>query len=91
MLAAVVAGVVPALRATGRQMQSGFNALGSRTGMQLGRTWTVLVVAQVAFSAAALPSAVEMVWGTLRTGILGPGFAAEEFLTRQDRHGQGEA
>ncbi len=81
VFAAVIAGVVPALRATGRQMQSGFNALGSRTGMQLGKTWTVLVVAQVAFSAAALPSAVELAWGTLRTGMLGPGFAAEEYLT----------
>ena len=81
MLAAVIAGLVPALKATGRQMQSGLRALGGRTGMQLGTTWTVLVVAQVAFSLAALPSAVEMAWGTLRPGILGPGFATEEFLT----------
>ena len=81
VLAAMIAGGVPALRATGGQMQSGLRALSSRTGMQLGATWTALVVAQVAFSAAALPSAVEMAWGTLRTGVLGPGFAAEEYLT----------
>ena len=49
--------------------------------MQLGATWTVLVVAQVAFSMAALPVAVEMAYGTVRSGILGPGFAAEEYLT----------
>ena len=83
VLAATIAGVVPALQATGRLVQSGLRALGSRTGMQLGRTWTALVVAQVAFAVAVLPSVVEFAWGTLRPGILGPGFAAEEFLTAQ--------
>ena len=81
VVAATIAGVVPALKATSSQMQSGFRALGSRTGMQLGTTWTVLVVAQIAFSLAALPIAIEMGWGTLRPGILGPGFAAEDYLT----------
>ncbi len=81
VLAAMIAGVVPALQATGRLVHSGLRALGSRTGMQLGATWTALVVAQVAFSVAVLPAAVEFAWGTLRPGILGPGFAAEEFLT----------
>jgi putative ABC transport system permease protein len=39
------------------------------------------VIAQVAFSVALLPLAAELAWGTLRTGIVGPGFAAEEFAT----------
>jgi len=81
VIAAVIAGLVPALKATGGQMLSGLRALSGRTGMRLGATWTALVVAQVALSLAALPSAVEMVWGTIRKGVLGPGFAAEEFLT----------
>ncbi len=81
VLAAMIAGAVPALRATGREMQSGLSSLGSGTGLRLGATWTALVVAQVAFSAAALPSAVEMAWGTVRTSVLGPGFASEEYLT----------
>ena len=81
VFAATVAGLVPALKATGGQMQSGLRALGSRSGIQLGATWTALVVAQVAFSLAALPAAVEMAWGTLRPGIVGPGFAADEYLT----------
>ena len=62
-------------------MQSGLRALGSRTGLQLGTTWTVLVVVQIAFSLAALPAAIEMGWGTLRPGIVGPGFAAEQYLS----------
>jgi hypothetical protein len=36
---------------------------------------------QVAFSFAFLPTCVEMAWGTLRSGVLGPGFASEELLT----------
>ena len=81
VLAAMIAGAVPALQATGHLVQSGLRSLGSRSSVQLGATWTALVVAQVAFSVAVLPAAVEVAWGTLRPGILGPGFAAEEFLT----------
>ena len=81
VLAALVAGLVPALKATGRSMQTGLRGLGSRTGIQLGATWTALVVAQVAMTLAALPTAVEIGWGTVRKGVLGPGFAAEEYLT----------
>lgn len=81
LVAALIAGVVPALQATGRLMNLGLRALGSRTGMRLGPTWTTLIVGQIAFSVAVLPSALSMVWGTLRPGVLGPGFAAEEFLT----------
>ena len=81
VLAAVVAGLVPAVQATGRLMQSGLRALNSRSSLRLGRTWTALVVVQVALSLAALPTAVELGWGTLRSGLMGPGFAAEELLT----------
>jgi putative ABC transport system permease protein len=49
--------------------------------VRLGATWTTLVIAQVAFSVAVLPLATELAWGTLRTGLVGPGFAAEEFAT----------
>lgn len=81
VVAATIAGLMPALKATGRRMQSGLHSLGKRTGMKLGATWSALVVAQVAISLAALPSAVEIGWGTIRQGILGPGFAAEDYLT----------
>ena len=36
---------------------------------------------QVAVSIAFLPAAAELAWGTLRPSVLGPGFAAEQFLT----------
>jgi predicted permease len=81
LIAATIAGVLPGLQATGRMMKEGLASLGSRTAPRLGRTWTVLVVAQVGFAVAATPTALEMAWGTLRPSTLGPGFAADEYLT----------
>ena len=78
---AAVSGLVPALQATGRLARLGAGALAGRTSVRLGATWTTLVVAQVAFSVAVLPLAAELAWGTLRTGVVGPGFAAEEYAT----------
>ncbi len=78
---AAVSGLVPALQATGRLARLGAGALAGRTSLRLGATWTTLVIAQVAFSVAVLPLAAELAWGTLRTGVVGPGFAAEEFAT----------
>ena len=78
---AAVSGLVPALQATGRLARLGAGALAGRTSLRLGATWTTLVVAQVAFSVGVLPLAAELGWGTVRNGIVGPGFAAEEFAT----------
>ena len=76
-----MSGLVPALQATRRLAQLGSGALAGRTSLRLGATWTTLVIAQVAFSVGVLPLASELAWGTLRTGVVGPGFAAEEFAT----------
>jgi predicted permease len=78
---AALSGLVPALQATGRLARFGATALAGRTSVRLGATWTTLVIAQVAFSVGVLPLAAELAWGTLRTGIVGPGFAAEQFAT----------
>ena len=78
---AAMSGLVPALQATGRLARLGAGALAGRTSVRLGATWTTLVIAQVAFSVGVLPLAAELAWGTLRTGVVGPGFAAEEFAT----------
>jgi hypothetical protein len=40
-----------------------------------------LIVAQVGLALAALPTTMEFAWGNLRPAVLGPGFAAREFLT----------
>ena len=89
--AALITGLLPGLKATGRRIHIGLHALGNRTGPRLGGTWTTLVVAQVALSLAALPAAVEIGWGTIRKGVLGPGFEAGDYLTAKlamDRQGR---
>jgi len=59
VLAAVIVGVVPALKATGRHVRASLQHLSAGTsGMRLGRSWTVLVIAQVTIAVAVLPLAI---------------------------------
>ncbi len=81
VLAAVIVGVLPAVKATGRRVQAGLQLAMGGSGMQLGGTWTVLIVVQVAFAVAVLPTAVFVGWQWVRYAVAEPGFAAEEFLT----------
>ncbi|MEX2570185.1 MAG: ABC transporter permease, partial [Gemmatimonadota bacterium] len=81
LLGALIVGVGPALKATGRQLRTGLSGLGGATGMRLGRTWTALIVAQVAIAATVLPAATYGTWNYFRYGFAQPGFAADEFLT----------
>jgi hypothetical protein len=64
IVGAAMSGLVPALQATGRLARLGAGALAGRTSLRLGATWTTLVIAQVAFSGAALPLAAELAWGS---------------------------
>jgi len=81
VLAAVIVGVVPALRATGSRIQAGLKNLGTgAAGMQLGRTWQLLIIAQVAIAVAILPLAVQNAIATARYGLADPGFDAEQYL-----------
>lgn len=69
-IAAAIIGVLPALQATGKRMQVGLQQVAARSAsMQLGRTWTVLIVLQVAFAVAALPAALYNAAGALRMGM----------------------
>jgi predicted permease len=80
VLAAAIVGVVPALQATGRSLQASLRPSSGGTGIRLGRTWTVLIVAQVAIAVAGLPVAVAMGWSEIRQGLTAPTFAADEFF-----------
>ena len=52
---AVIAGVVPALKATGREIQSNMQRLGSaRAGVRFGHATTALIVAEVALGVVCL-------------------------------------
>jgi predicted permease len=81
ILGGTIAGVLPALKATGRHVQAGLQQLSSRaTQMQLGRSWTVMIVAQVAVAVAVLPAAIFYSSEMVRWGTRDPGYAADEFI-----------
>jgi putative ABC transport system permease protein len=59
VIAAVVIGALPALKATGRAVHGRLQQFPERgAGLQLGRIWTALIVVQVAIAVAVLPAAL---------------------------------
>ena len=58
VLAALIMGVLPGLKATGVGVNANLHELHGRSGTRLGATWTTLIVAQVAVAVAVLPAAV---------------------------------
>ncbi len=83
IVTALIIGVVPALQATGRRLQANLREMGGGTGARLGRTWTALIVAQVAIAVAALPAAVNMGWSEIRSAITRPTYLTEEYLVAE--------
>ncbi|HWI17511.1 MAG TPA: ABC transporter permease, partial [Vicinamibacterales bacterium] len=81
LLASAIVGVLPALKATGAHVQAGLQTLspGSGSRMQMGRLWTLLVVAQVALTVTLLPAAIFYTWEGLRLRTGDSGFASREF------------
>ena len=88
VLAATIVGALPAWKATGRRVQAQLRQLGGGSGLVLGRTWTVLIIAQVAFAVAILPVTLHNTWEFATFGLGGPGFEADRYLfgvlTRED-------
>jgi cell division protein FtsX len=83
LLAAAIIGVLPALKVTGAHARLQTLSSGSGSRMQMGRTWTALIVIQVALTVALLPTAILHAWSALRFRAGDPGFASREFLTAQ--------
>jgi hypothetical protein len=50
------------------------------TGLRLGRMWSALIVAQVAFAVAVLPAAIKMGLKDIRTSLTRPNYPIEEFV-----------
>jgi putative ABC transport system permease protein len=91
-LAAVIVGVLPALRATGAQLRAAIVSLAGGAKAQLGRTWTFFIVTQVAIAVAALPPALLWGWELVDQATRKLGFAAHEFLgARFLIEGEGDA
>ena len=80
VLSACIVGIVPALKATGRRVQSDLRGLGG-AGARLGRGWTALIVVQVGVAVTVLPLALSQGYRDIRMADVRPTFAAHEFLT----------
>ena len=81
-LSATIAGVVPALKVTGRRVQKGLQhvAIGG-SGLRFGGLSTAVIVTQVAFSVGLLTLALSWGWDAFRGQATEVGFSAEEYLS----------
>ena len=93
VVAAVIVGVLPALKATRRDIHTNLQRIGAGgSGMRLGRTWTLLIVTQVAVAVACLPIALHGLGQWAARDASEPGYATREILTavvQLDREGAG--
>ncbi|HET7584915.1 MAG TPA: ABC transporter permease [Gemmatimonadaceae bacterium] len=81
LLGGTVVGVAPALKATGRRAYGNLQQFAARgSAMKLGRTWTALIIGQVAITVAVLPVSVHYASALLRTSIRDSAYPAGEFL-----------
>ena len=83
ILSAAIVGVMPALKATGRTVQTRLQSLsgGGGSRMQMGRVWTLLIVGQVGIAVALLPATIFHTWESMRFRMGDPGYATRDFLT----------
>lgn len=80
VLSAVIVGVLPGLSSTGRRLTAHLGRLGTGGSVRLGRTWTLLIVAQVAVAVAVLPAAVNVGLEQMRVVAWRPTYPAHEYL-----------
>lgn len=94
VIGAVIVGIVPALKATRSHVHANLQLLGSGgAAIPLGRSWTMMIVAQVAVAVFGIPFAITSVHG-VRASVT-PRYASMQFLVGQlffdDRAGGADA
>ena len=80
VFAAVVSGVFPALRATGRHAQDTLKQASGTDGLRLGGAWTAMIVAQVAIAVTGLPPTIKIGWDAIQGGLTRANYSEESFL-----------
>jgi predicted permease len=80
VVVAVVAGVLPALHATGRRAQDTLKQASGTDGLRLGRVWTAMIMAQVAIAVTALPATIKISWDGIQRGLTKANYSEESFL-----------
>jgi hypothetical protein len=81
VLTAAVAGILPALHATRRRAGADLRQLRGSTGLRLGPIWSALIVTQVAFAVAVLPTAIKLGLNQIRVGLTRPSYPVAEFVS----------
>jgi putative ABC transport system permease protein len=77
---AVVAGVLPALHATGRRSHDTLKQASGTDGLRLGRVWTAMIIAQVAIAVTGLPATMMVSWSGMQGGLTTPNYNEDAFL-----------
>jgi putative ABC transport system permease protein len=80
VLTAVVAGVLPALHATGRRAHDTLKQASGTDGLRLGRVWTAMIIAQVAIAVTGLPATMMISWSGMQRGLTRANYNEESFL-----------
>jgi putative ABC transport system permease protein len=84
LLAAAVVGIIPALKATGPQMQARLKSAGAAgPGLRFGGVWTAVIIGQVAVTILFLMSVVSIGWNAYAVPRAASHYAfrAEDYLT----------
>ena len=86
LLAAVLTGVLPALKVTGRRMRSGLERVGAGgSGLRFGKTASAVVIIQVTISVALLIVVGLELRNFIHTQALDDGIAREDYLAAELR------
>jgi putative ABC transport system permease protein len=80
VIAAVIAGVLPALHATGRRAQDTLKQASGTDGLRLGRVWTAMIIAQVAVAVTGLTATVKISWDAIQGGLTTANYSEASFL-----------
>ena len=79
--AAAILGVMPALKATGRDLQTQLRNLGAGgSTLRFGAVWTTAIIAQVALTVICLPPAMGASEEAWRDRVIRSSFPAEQYL-----------
>ncbi len=79
LFSAFIAGVLPALKATGKRSYQMLQRQSTGAGLRFGAVATILIVVEVAIAVGGLTGVASVGRGVLRTASLGP-IAAEEYV-----------
>jgi predicted permease len=85
VFAALIVGVIPALKATGSELQARLREAGtSGSSMKFGGLWTGVIMTQVAMTVMFLATVASLGWDVIREHYsFGVTYAREQFLTAQ--------